>query len=295
MLEKLSIPLALLTVLSLIAYNQWGTSSQKFSLAAPELTTVAPGTYHHRQSGEFLRSGRPVDAPMIEVDFRQAFQIMKYQVSRAEYARCIADGACQLTFGQANVSEGKADNRPVTGVSYADAVDYARWLSRKTGIAWRLPTDAEWAYAAGSRFFDDATNLETDPNDPSRRMLSKYKQSIELDREADPVVRPRGGFGANERGIFDMSGNVWEWTETCYQRSRLDEAGNVEPADEGNCGVRVVEGRHRSYMTFFVKDAKSGGCAVGTPPDYLGFRLMVQEKPALLSVQPIGEWLKANL
>jgi hypothetical protein len=57
-----------------------------------------------------------------------------------------------------------------------------------------------------------------------------------------------------------------------------------------NCGVRVIEGRHRSYMTEFIRDPKSGGCAVGTPPDNLGFRL-VREEPAF----PAVAWIKRRI
>ena len=71
-----------------------------------------------------------------------------------------------------------------------------------------------------------------------------------------------------------MGGNVWEWTETCYRRAMLDGAGAETGTARVNCGVRVVAGRHRSYMTDFVRDARSGGCAVGIPPTNLGFRLV---------------------
>lgn len=275
----------------------FGVLSQ-FTLAAqdvalPELVTIAPGTHMHRISGEFLKNGEPVEAPKKELRFSQALEIMKYQVSLRDYARCVFEKKCKLPFKQSEMKMYVDDNMPVTGVSYIDARSYAKWLSVKTGVSWRLPTDAEWAYSAGSRYFDDATGIETDPNDPSKRMLSKYKQSIDLNREADPIIRPRGAFGANENGIFDQSGNVWEWTDTCYARSKVTNAGKIMVVDEGNCGVRVVEGRHRSYMTFFIQDAKSGGCAVGTPPDYLGFRLVKDNTP-FFSLRRIRNWLKAK-
>ncbi|MFD0915419.1 SUMF1/EgtB/PvdO family nonheme iron enzyme [Pseudahrensia aquimaris] len=287
--------LAIVTSVAAIGYNQLTQQTPGEKVAVPELVTIPAGSFDYRRSGEFLKSGAPVNAPVSKVDFKQPLHVTKYQISRADYARCVADDFCETTFGQTEKNAGIDDNRPVTGVSYLDAVNYARWLTTKTGVTWRLPADTEWAYAAGSRFFDDAKGIETSQSDPSKRMLSKYQQSIDLDRDADPIVRIRGGYGANENGLFDLSGNVWEWTSTCYKRSKVSQDGKVISDDgEGNCGVRVVEGRHRSYMTFFIKDAKSGGCAVGTPPDYLGFRL-VKDNPPLLSIRRVRNWLKAVL
>jgi len=60
-------------------------------------------------------------------------------------------------------------------------------------------------------------------------------------------------------------------------RHVLDDVGNVV-SKSPNCGVRVVEGQHRAYVTDFIRDAKAGGCAVGVPPDNLGFRLVREPK-----------------
>ena len=122
-----------------------------------------------------------------------------------------------------------------------------------------------------------------------KRGLLKYQQAIDLERDDDPNVKPRGAYGANENGLYDQSGNVWEWTDTCYKRSIISTSGEFTNSGSGNCGVRVVEGKHRSYMSFFIQDAKSGGCAVGTPPDYLGFRL-VRDNPSLFSLQRMRNW-----
>lgn len=252
----------------------------------PELVEIVAGDYQHRLSGEFLKDGYPVDAPKVGINFARPLHIMKYQVSNGDYARCFEDEVCGLPFKRKTVV---ADDKPVTGVSLIDARNYAAWLTQKTGITWRLPSDAEWAYAAGSRFYDDALGGQDAASDPSERGLLKYQQTVDLGLESDPVVKPRGAYGANEHGVFDQTGNVWEWTDTCYTRSKISASGEVISSDSGNCGVRVVEGKHRSYMTFFIQDAKSGGCAVGRPPDYLGFRL-VRDNPAFFSGQRMRNW-----
>lgn len=276
----------LVAALLLTACDQQMPNDRTQGVRLPELVEIEPGVHQYRRSGEFLRNGHPVNAPIATVRFRHPFQITKYQISESDYGLCVQAGACEEPFRRGNAPVYAAD-RPVTGVSHLDALDYASWLTTQTGMSWRLPSDAEWAYAAGSRFFDDAKNIENDAADPSKRMLSKYRQTFSQDREADPEIRSRGAFGANEKGVHDLSGNVWEWTDSCYQRWIVKPNGKLVARNPANCGVRVVEGRHRSYMTFFIKDAKSGGCAVGTPPDHLGFRLVLDE-PRFPSMRWLG-------
>jgi formylglycine-generating enzyme required for sulfatase activity len=247
----------------------------------PDVVEIAPGAVQYRASGEFTRAGRPVAAPLTRVEMPAPLAIMRHQVAAADYRRCVDAGACRPPAGA-----GAAPDRPVVGVSWRDAEAYAAWFTKTTGERWRLPTDTEWAHAAGSRFSDDGDVVDAD--DPSRRALARYSREAALkdDREERGVV-PFGSFGMNEHGIADLSGNVWEWTATCYVRTVLDDAGAAIAATT-NCGVRIAEGRHRAYVTDFVRDARAGGCAAGVPPTHLGFRL-VREKPTW------GSWLMARV
>lgn len=234
----------------------------------PSTVSVPAGVFSHRVHGEYLRVDQPVDAPKVETRIATPIEIMSYQVTRAEYARCVADRACQ----RADQGEG-GDTLPATGVSYTDAMAYAVWLSEKTGETWRLPDDAEWARAAGSRFVDDARGYDPDERNPAKRWLADYEREAANKAATPPRLRPAGSFGANEHGVHDMAGNVWEWTRTCHRRVTLDAAGR-EVRENVTCGVYVTEGRHRAPMTLFVRNPKSGGCSVATPPDHLGFRLV---------------------
>ena len=223
---------------------------------------IRESTIAYRLPGEFTRAGRPVEAPVEKMRVG-AISMMRYQVTNAEYARCVADRACPPTTEPA-----ARPDRPAVKVSWRDAEAYAAWMSRTTGTFYRLPTDAEWVAAAGSRFNDE--RIAAAPSaDPSRLWLARYEQESARRAAADTGAQPQGHFGANENGVVDLAGNVWEWTSTCYRRLALD-----TEAETVNCGVRVVEGRHRSYMTDFIRDPRSGGCAVGTPPENLGFRLV---------------------
>ena len=97
----------------------------------------------------------------------------------------------------------QTDQHPVTRVSWDDAQTYVSWLSRTTGATYRLPTEAEWERAASGSV--DGCGI----------------------RDADEGTCPVGASVANAAGLFDMVGNLWEWTENCW---------------EVNCGVRVARG-----------------------------------------------------
>jgi formylglycine-generating enzyme required for sulfatase activity len=240
----------------------------------PAVIELQPGTLQYRSAGEFTRAGKPAEAPMVTVRIAHPFAIMKSQVAASDYQRCVDDRACKPLAPNVAI----LPDRPAVQVSWRDAEAYANWLSRKTGLTYRLPSDEEWAYAAGSRWRDDAVTI--DANDPSRRALARYEREVQLKEAAaiDTDPKPIGSFGRNERGIFDIAGNVWEWTSTCFTRVKLDDHAAVPTV---NCGVRVVEGQHRSYVTDFIRDARAGGCAAGVPPSNLGFRLVVERSAVI--------------
>jgi formylglycine-generating enzyme required for sulfatase activity len=236
----------------------------------PALVSVVAHASAYRVAGDFTRGGKPAEAPLKAISSRQPIAIMKHQVTGADYQRCVADGACRSTI-MARL------DRPAVHVSWRDATAYAAWLSRRTGETYRLPTDEEWALAAGSRWQDDG--IAVDDNDPSRRWLARYEREANLKgTEVDAETRPVGTFGANENGLLDVAGNVWEWTNTCFLRGEIDAAGNISDQQTMNCGVRVVEGQHRAYVTDFIRDARAGGCAAGVPPANLGFRLVIDRE-----------------
>ena len=244
----------------------------------PQIITLKDLNIAYRHAGEFLRNSLPVDAPNETLHFKQSLTVMKAQVSKADYGVCVQAGACAA---QDNPRDARA-GVPVTGVSFIDAQNYAGWLSEQTGAQWRLPSDEEWAAIAASRYTDDALNVAGSGLDPSKRWIAQYEKEANRPGLSDSIVHATGHFGANENGIVDLSGNVWEWTSTCYVRSTLAESGKLLSSIE-NCGVRVVEGKHRTYMTAFIRDAKGGGCSVGAPPEFLGFRL-IREDPAFFSM-----------
>ena len=266
--------------------------SAQAPIVLPDLVELGPGAIRYRDPGDVWRDGQPTSAPLQTVRIPGGLRIMRHQVTAADYHRCVKAHACLA------VDEETLSDRPVVKVSWRDAEAYAAWLTRSTGLPFRLPSDREWAYAAGSRFVDEDEPAGADGADPGRRLLALYDKDAERstrratgrdpasnasrdrgletgrDIGLDKTPQPIGTFGANEHGLLDVAGNVWEWTDTCFARASLDALGNPE-ATVVNCGVRLVEGRHRAYLPDFIRDARAGGCAVGTPPSAIGFRLVL--------------------
>lgn len=241
------------------------------AVEAPALAVLKTGTLLYWSAGEFTSNGLPVDPPQVRVAFGQPLAIMTHEVTAAEYKRCVDDEVCAPAGSEA------AGDVPVVMVNWYDAQTYAGWLSRKLGERYRLPTDEEWTYAAGSRAPDERQFKIG--GDAVARWISRFDSATKTE-SADEAPQPVGHFGVNENGLIDVAGNVWEWTSSCYTRTVLDAAGNASGPVVRNCGVRIAEGRHRAYITDFIRDPRGGGCAAGIPPSNLGFRLVRENRQA---------------
>jgi formylglycine-generating enzyme required for sulfatase activity len=229
---------------------------------------IAPAPFEYRVAGYFSRAGKPVEGPLRQIRLDATLRIMRNLVTAAEYSRCVDEGAC----ARARLPDGSPDV-PVVGVSWHDAAAYAAWISRRSGVKHRLPTDEEWTFAAAEKVRDEALPM-VDPSDPAQAWIARYESEAARTKPGAVAPQPIGTFGTNSNGLTDLAGNVWEWTNTCFVRASLD--GDRPEITNTNCGVRVVQGAHRTYMTDFIRDPRTGGCAAGVPPANLGFRLVVE-------------------
>jgi formylglycine-generating enzyme required for sulfatase activity len=164
-----------------------------------------------------------------------AFAISKYEVTFADYDR-FAD-----TTGRKNLpSDERWDRgrRPVINVRWYDVIAYAEWLSQQTGRTYRLPTEAEWEYAARAGtttpFYFGATISTDQANYDGNYVYGKGRKGVYREKTVEV-----GQFPANAWGLHDMSGNVWEWTCSVYNEN-YDERKSEERCAESDTGDRCV-------------------------------------------------------
>ena len=244
----------------------------KNSLFDPETVYIPAGDFSFQMAGDFRRGNIIVDAPIQKIAAKNSFYIMKYHVSQKDYALCVADLMCENTIK--NVSE----DYPQVNVNFLDATKYAYWLSKKTNKVWRLPSEKEWVRAAGNFNNDIMNSPEIGDIDLSKRWIKKYKEETFKRGKSDPQLRKAGYYGENNLGVADINGNIWEWTTACFRNGKVSNDGKTLISHSDYCGVRLVKGKHHTFVIDFIRDAKSGGCAVGTPPDNLGIRLVLDPK-----------------
>ncbi len=202
-----------------------------------------------------------------------SFWICKYEVTQAKYQEIMGT----------NPSHFKGDNRPVEQVSWFDAVQFCNKLSEREGLepcytingrevtcdfsknGYRLPTEAEWEYAARggrkSRHYQYAGSNDVDA-------VAWYWNN------AGKKTHPMGQKRPNELGIYDMSGNVWEWCWDWYSSSYYSSSPQKNPRGPYSGSFRVLRGGSLLDFARDVRVAKRGGNTPSYSYSDLGFRLV---------------------
>lgn len=241
------------------------------SEACPEMVVIPPG--------EFMM-GSPAteedrddeEGPQRKVTIASPLLVSKYEVTFSEWDACYAAGGCAFQPNDQGRGRGK---RPVINVSWNDIQQYIKWLSSKTGMPYRLLTEAEWEYAARA----GTTTRYSWGDDPGENNASCDGCKSQWDtKQAAPV----GSFKPNDFGLYDMHGNVWEWVQDCHGKyTDAPNNGSVAP-QTGNCS-RVLRGGSWNVSSRYLRAA----VRIWIEPDLrdagIGFRVVRVLPPARTS------------
>jgi formylglycine-generating enzyme required for sulfatase activity/uncharacterized caspase-like protein len=244
----------------------------------PRLSETLGMTFVDIPGGSFMmgsNDGDPDEKPVHRVTI-SPFQLMTTEVTKGQFAKFI-DATGYRTDAQWNAggeegcfaesSPGNHDwgwqkgkdwnnvvysdgyNHPVMCVSHNDAMALIDWLNRNSAERYRLPTEAEWEYAARAggtgkySFGDSESALCTHANVADLRAMSKYIDWSGSDcTDGYVYTAPVGSFRANAFGLYDMHGNVWEWTQDCYSNNYEGGPLDGRARMNGDCDYRVLRG-----------------------------------------------------
>lgn len=174
------------------------------------------------------------------------FAMARSETTRGQWLACVAAGACRDRL----VRWPGAD-MPMTEVTVRDAETYATWLSRTTGKRYRLPTEAEWEAAAKA---GTATAYPWgEAMEPGRAVCKS------CDPRFDHRPAPAASMTPNPWGLYDMNGNVWEWTADCWALG---------------CEQRVVKGGSWYFVPAQSRSDSRAPQAVGVGGYDVGFRVV---------------------
>jgi formylglycine-generating enzyme required for sulfatase activity len=172
---------------------------------------------------------------------------------------------------------------PVACVSWDDAQAYVAWLSAKTGHVYRLPTEAEWEYAARAgtttaRYgSDDAAEFCRYTNvadlDFSKQFHLDSEENLATCHDGYAFTSPGGSFPPNQFGLYDMLGNVMDWTEDCWNTSYSGALTDGTAWQSGDCGRRVMRGGSWDADLRVVRSANRRGVPTFYRTTTFGFRV----------------------
>lgn len=211
--------------------------------ACPEMVVIPPGTFTMGADGRYAYEG-PAHAVTIE----EPFAIGRFEVTFDEWHACVVAGGCSH---QPHDHDWGGGRRPVINVSIAHVEAYLRWLSNETGITYRLPSEAEWAFANRG-----GTTTEFWWGDA---VESGHANCRGCGSEWDGhTSAPVGSFPPNPFGLHDTTGNVLEWVEDCWNPDHTGARGDSSPRRDGDCRHRVIRGGSWYYVDKVARSAWRG-------------------------------------
>jgi formylglycine-generating enzyme required for sulfatase activity len=191
----------------------------------PEMIVVPAGEFSMGSADS------PLEQPIHHVTIPRPFAIGRREITFAEWDQCVAAGACRLNPSDRGWGRG---NHPVLDVSWDDTQDYLSWLSQKTGRKYRLPTEAEWEYAARAG--------TTTPFWWGRSAKEGAANCVGCGPGSQSKTVPVGSFRPNAFGLYDTSGNMAEWVEDCWNENFRGAPKDGSAWTSGQCNLRVLRG-----------------------------------------------------
>jgi formylglycine-generating enzyme required for sulfatase activity len=232
-------------------------------------------------SGRFLMGSQLYDReqPLHPVRFDTAIAVGRFETTFEEWDACVRGGGCVRSCTPSDEGWGRG-RRPVINVSWNDAKDYVSWLSRKTGKTYRLLTEAEWEYAA--RAGSTTTYSWGDKIDCG-------KASYDGGRGSDCAARtgwfsPRGTqlvgtYSANQWGLHDMLGNVWEWCEDNWHPDYRGAPDDGSAWRGGDASTRILRGGAWNYSPSGLRSADRNWFPPDGRTSFIGLRVARQPDP----------------
>ena len=219
------------------------------------------------RAAEFQMGSSP-GLPHFDERPRRSVRLGGYAISRQEVSFAEYDHFAEATGRPLPDDMGWGrDRQPVIRVSWDDAVAYAEWLSEQTGRRYRLPTEAEWEYAAGG----GREEWYWWGNEPGSGRANCHGCGSPWDGQRPAPV---GSFAANPFGLQDMNGNVQEWVQDCYRDSYQDAPVDGRAVEAAACSRRVVRGGGYASAPDSLRSAARNKLVPDSRLDHVGFRVV---------------------
>jgi formylglycine-generating enzyme required for sulfatase activity len=222
------------------------------------------------------------ETPRRMVNISRPFAVGIFEITMEQWDHCVEDGGCATRPTDNGWGRG---SRPVIMVSWNDAQEYTSWLSGKTGQSYSLPSESQWEYVA--RAGEESDWLGGRPgavceygNIAGSESGFRWQHEDCADVAAIQTL-PVGSFRPNAFGLYDVIGNVAEWTQDCMNLSYLDAPADGSPWGRGICSSRMTRGGSWFTGTREIRLPARFNLKNGDRNDFTGFRVVrrVEDQP----------------
>lgn len=217
-----------------------------------------------------VRSGDFDEQPVHRVKITRPFYIAAHEVTNAQYEQF--DPSHRALRGKRGFS--REDDEAVVFVTWKQAKAFTEWLSKKEALPYRLPTEAEWELACRA-----GTSAVFYSGDTLPEAFQKNQRRTHFrDEDQDRVSLKVGQTPPNPWGLFDMHGNVEEWTEDWY--GPYEAAEQVDPVGRASGDFKVTRGGSHGTEPYYLRSANRSGTVPDDSHWLIGFRVVLGERPA---------------